>query len=160
MTQTKNKKQTNRELSSLGQAIKNLEGVTDHIERKPETPKTTKAKSSIGSFTFAGNTINYIMIESDGDRFINFRMNMEYQKDELRTDYSDRISVMEKLNDQNNKTIGIKYFIANEDEKNITISANSEYIINEDIKSYSFIRFSIAILSTGFKLLGIHKQDE
>ncbi|KTR99290.1 hypothetical protein [Pantoea dispersa] len=159
MTQ-KNNKHQNRDLSTLGQAIKKIEGVTDHNEKIPESPNALKARSAIGSFTFNEKVINYIIIEAEKNKFINFRMNMEYLKKDLKEEYSERNLMMEKLNSQNNKTIGIKYFIASESEENITISANSEYIIDESMKSYGFIKLCIAILSTGFNLLSIHKQDE
>ena len=159
MTQ-KNNKHQNRDLSTLGQAIKKIEGVTAHNEKRPESPNTLKASSAIGSFMFNEKLINYIIIEAGKSKFINFRMNMEYLKKDIKEEYSERNLMMEKINNQNNKTIGIKYFISSESEESITISANSEYIIDGNTMSYSFIRLCIAILSTSLNLLSIHKQDE
>lgn len=158
MTQTKNKQKNI--ISSLGQYIKKIAGVTEHVERTPGFPQYTESDSSIGSFRFNRKIINYIVIETGGNKFINFRLNTEFKKKELKKEYQDRKALLEKINERNSNTIGIKYFIAKEDEEITTISANSEHIIDKSINHYKFVDLAITILSTSFILLGVNKQEE
>jgi len=152
------KKIQKKELSELGKAIKNIGGVTNLNEKKPETPDGTNAISHIGSFTFNEVIINYIIIESNENKFINLRMNAEYPKTELPNELNNYSGLLNHLNKQNSMTIGIKFFIASEDHEKFVISSNSEYILDKKVMSYSFISTPISILSTALRLLGIEKN--
>ena len=155
----RNKKINSSVTSPLGLAIKQAEGVTGFSEKKSEVATKLSTETFIGAFTFNGRNMNYIIITSGFLCFINFRMTIQHKKSELPENLKSEVEILEHINNQNSKTVGIKTFISSETEDEYSISVNSEYVLDSKDKNYSYVPHVINILSISPGLVQINKTE-
>lgn len=159
-SQDKNKKNINSGISKLGLEIKKTTGVTEFTEKTPSNGSSVRTTSHTGNFKFNGRIINYIIINASDISFINFRMNIEYNKQSLSDEVRDRSALLENINNQNSKTVGIKFFIMKEDDEKFVVSVNSEYILDNNKSDYSFVIHAMTFLSVTPGILKIKNTEE
>lgn len=160
MSKKVNKKNDNAyKTSPLGREVKKISNVEDFNERLVENNEEGII-NIIGSFTASDNKINYITIERGNMLFVNFRMNVEYMKDEIKDNLKTKEDLFSHINEQNKKTIGIKVFLAKETDESFIVSINAEYILNSKNSDYSFAPRAVNVLSIVPGFLKINKSDE
>lgn len=145
-------------ISRFGLAVKRMEGVSEFSEKKPDSDKPISEAAYIGSFSFNEKNMNYILIKSNGISFINFRMNLTYEKPDMPEEVNNESGLLNYINIQNSKNIGIKTFITKETDNEFIVSVNSEYILDSANENFEFIPHVINILSISPGILQIKKS--
>lgn len=149
-------------LSGLGTVVKQIEGVSDFKEKKPETDSSSTEASRgsfIGSFTFNEKSMNYIIIKSNNILFLNFRMNLVYKKSTLPDELTTETGILEHMNKQNSRTIGLKTFLVKQTDDEFIISVNSEYVLSAANENFDFAKNVINILSVSPGILQMQKSE-
>lgn len=146
-------------LSALGEEINNTDGVTDLKEREIKK-ETSDIITTTGQFKYGGGNFNYILIGRSGYLFLNFRFNVEYELYDINEKFKDRFTLLEHINEQNKKNLGLKTFIDKSHDGKLIISSNIEYVLNSEIADFKFVKNAIEILSISQSVVKIGKESE
>ncbi|WP_405078793.1 hypothetical protein ACI51Z_01870 [Pectobacterium carotovorum] len=157
--QNKNIKRNDEQLSSLGVKIRQTPNVEGLVERKIQK-EDSDINTITGKFNYNENVLNYIGIEKGEFLFINIRLNVEYKKDELKTHFINKNKLLEHINEQNKKNLGMKIFVTENEDETLLVSSNIEYILNSKTNDFSFVENALQILSIAPMFLNINKTSE
>ncbi|MCL6325814.1 hypothetical protein [Pectobacterium polaris] len=152
-------KTSKKNTSMLGLKIESIVGVKDFNEREKDG-SLEGVRNHIGDFKYNENKINYIVIKTPGIYFINFRMNISYKKNNIKHELLDELELNKHINMLNRRTIGVKMFISDDTDESLTISVNTEYVLDADFIGYDFVENALNVLSVTPGFFSINKSIE